>query len=245
MELSTTWFEALIKIQEIESIILKENKEILKLEKEKKIIYDEFNNISEQLKSLENELKQLIITKKENENILIETEEEIKKHQAKLNQVKKEEAYKALNIEIENAKKRKDEIETSIILLIEEIENKNIEISKKKKELEQKRIIKEETNKKIETEIKKIKDKLSAMEKEKIEIENTISDINLKNKVKELLKNKEGLAIVKANIIENNKKIDYYCGGCNIKLNVSDVNSIKKPNTFVICQNCSRMIYLK
>jgi predicted nucleic acid-binding Zn-ribbon protein len=244
MELSTPYFEKVIKIQEIETNILKEKKEILSLEEKRKSVEDKFNEISNELLELENEMKNLMIQKKENEIILSEIEEEIKKHQAELNQAKKEEVYKALNLEIENDQKRKDEIETKIIMLIDEIENKNSKISEKRKEVSENKKIKEETLKLVEKEIEVRKNKIELLESEKKEIENSIPDNNLKNKVKELLKNKNGLAIVKADVIQNGTKTEYYCSGCKMKLNASDVNSIKKPNTFVICQNCSRMIHI-
>ena len=244
MELTTPWFDMVIKIQEIETLITYENKKIADLEKKKEEIDGEFSKVSEKLLELENELKSFLIRKKENENALVETEDEIKKHQTQLNQARKQEVYNALIIEIENAKKKKDEIETEIITLIDEIEKKNTEISLMKKEFEEKQKVKKEKDKKVENKIAKIKNKIEFLEKEKKELIETIDDTNLKRRIIELLKNKNSLAVVKAKTIENHSKLDYYCSGCNMKLNANDVNSIKKLNTFVVCQNCLRLIYI-
>jgi len=244
MELTTSYFAKIIEIQEIENLIGEENKKMKELQEKIEKINTEFNSIKEELTKLQSDLRELMVKKKDEENKLQEIEEEIKKHQIELNQIKKEEAYRAVIKEIENAKIQKDEAENNIIKLLYEIENKNNEILKVKNILSEKEKIVIENKKSIEEEITKIKKRIDHLNENKHNLFGEISDENLKKKINSLIKDKGNIGIVKARIINNNSKEEYYCSACNMKITIMGVNILKKPNTFFICENCSRLIYL-
>jgi len=244
MELTTPYFAKIIEIQKIENIISEENKKMKELQEREEEINTEFNSIKEELTKLQSDLRELMVKKKDEENKLQEIEEEIKKHQIELNQIKKEEAYKAVIKEIENAKIQKDEAENNIIKLLYEIENKNNEILKVKNILSEKEKIMIENKKSIEEEIAKIKKRIDNLNENKHNLFGEISDENLKKKINSLIKDKGNIGIVKARIINNNSKEEYYCSACNMKITIMGVNILKKTNTFFICENCSRLIYL-
>jgi predicted nucleic acid-binding Zn-ribbon protein len=69
------------------------------------------------------ELVRLQSEKKQRELLAAEKEEEIRKHQRDLNQVKTNDAYKALENEIAFAAREKDEAETAVLELLERIDS--------------------------------------------------------------------------------------------------------------------------
>ncbi len=249
MEITTSYFEKIIMWQEFESLIVNETKNIK--DKEKKI--EEFEKSIfeslERLKRMEDEYKVKIIRNKELENELLEKEERIKKYQIELNNVKKNEEYKALLSDIEKLKAEKTIMEDEILKLMDEIEKDKNEIDKARKE--QKEFEKEINDKilSLKEEIKKIGLYIEELKTNQQKIKDEIEDEKIKKRIENLIALKNHIAVVKANIRKNETikamPEEFFCSGCNMKLTTMDVLSIKKLNTFIICQNCSRLIYYK
>ncbi len=249
MEITSPDFEKIIMWQELESIIREEHKKIKNLEMEIEEVKSDISAKKEEFKEIEEERKKLSVERKNLENDLYQCEESIKKHQIELNQVKKNEEFKALLIEIENLKSKKDDIENKILEIIESIEKLEKSISEEKKKINEEEL---EANKILsdkESEIKKTKIYLEELISRENTIKNEIKDESVKKRIETLFKNKNGLAVVKINIKRNetlkSSPEEYFCSGCNVKLTSSDASSVKKFNTFIICQNCSRLVYYR
>jgi len=249
MEVTTECFEKIIIFQEFESMINEE-------ERKKKSLIDEiqketqdFNSETQKLKDMEEEHKKCLIEKKNLENELYQCEESIKKHQIELNSVKKNEQFKALLTEIENLKNKKDLIENKILEIMDITERKSNEINQKRKNLSIKEKEKDSSIKTKKEEIEKIEKYINDLKSRQDLIKSEIKDETIKKRLENLLKTKNGLAVVKANIKKNetlkSNPEEYFCSGCNSKLTSMDISSIRKMNTFAICQNCSRFIYYR
>ncbi|MEF3280571.1 MAG: hypothetical protein K6357_06365 [Elusimicrobiota bacterium] len=249
MEITTEYFKDLIEIQEIEQIMVEEEKKLKEIENQISEIRLIYENKKSEIESDADKIKQEIIEKKELENKLLSIEESIKKHQIELNQVKKNEEFKALLSEIEILKKEKDEIETKVLEKIEVIEEKNARNKKDKESLIK---LEKENNIKID-ELNKQKNKIALYLQELLVKQNSlkdnIKDESLKKRFENLLKHKDRLAVVSArrelNETSRKKEEVYFCSGCNMKLTFNDISSLKKSKTFIVCENCSRLVYNK
>lgn len=247
MEIQSEFFAHIIDIQKIEN-------EISTAEKELNDIDNKINDIEENFKSKNNileekisEIKSLNSQRKLLENDILEAEERIKKHQVELNQVRKNEEFKALLKEIDEIKKHKDELETKTIEIMELIDIKNKELSAIKQELVE---IEKNKNKNIEilkNDRENLIKRIDELKNKQDGIKKTVLDTSILNRIENLLKNKNRIAVVKAkiNVVKKGKTEaeEYFCSGCNMKLTFNDVSSIKKHNTFAICTGCSRLIY--
>ena len=249
MEITSPDFEKIIMFQEVESIIREENEKLRNLTREIDALEENFSVEKEKFKSLEEEYRKMLLEKKSMENELYQTEEAINKHQIELNQVKKNEEFKALLLEIENLKTKKDDMENGILDLIETLEKKSKIIAGSKNSLLEMEKNKNEEIAKKKAEMEKIKIYAQEMAERERSIKEEISDESLKKRIDNLMKNKNGIAVVNVNIKRNetikSSPEECFCSGCNMKLTSSDVSSVKKLNTFIICQNCSRLVYYR
>lgn len=247
MEFSTPDFKNLIHLQELETLIKNENENIKKIEENTNQINLRNKELTEKLLEFKKEIQDLSIEKNKLENELLSIEEKIKKLQIEINQTKKVEQYNAINTEITKLKQDKDEIENKIIIKIDEIENKKSEFDKLSKDVEKEKLTFQEMLVKLEQEKKRVINYISELEKQKNEIRASISDQKILSKFDMLIKTKDRLAISQAKTLkrEDNNQIIYICSACKMKLNANDISSLKKINTFAVCQNCSRLIYFE
>jgi len=221
--------------------------EIFKIEKEISNVPDKINEINIEFESAKNvfnevkeKLKHKLSQKKDIENQILGIEENIKKSQREVNEVKSNDAFKALMIQIENLKKDKDNLETQELEIMEEIDalnsqEKTIQSEYKKKEEEK------------ENKIKEIQEKAEKIKKELEELKNKRKDIlpkidpQILSRYENIRIRKNGIAFVSVKIDKEN----YFCGGCNMKLTPEQRVGVHKKNNIVTCENCGRMMYLK
>ncbi|MCM8821080.1 MAG: C4-type zinc ribbon domain-containing protein [Candidatus Omnitrophica bacterium] len=227
--------EKLVRLQEIDSEIficetVIENFPALKSQMEKSI-----ETATQDISFIKKEQKKIHVEKKEKELELQSIEDEIKKLQKRLDEVKTNKEYTSLLSEIDNQKKKKGEIEDIILLLMEkedEINKKLVDFSRKseeiKKEIEVKII---EETKKVEEMQKRLEEKKSEREKIVVEIRKDVYDIYEKIRAGK----KDGVAICK---LEGQS-----CTGCSMFVPVYVAEKVKAKKEIVHCENCSRILY--
>ena len=227
----------LIALQEIDTSLLqlKQKKEVEKpqeLEKLKNMFLEKKNTLS----SYQETLKQLQIKHKEKELELSSKEENIRKAQAQLYQLKTNKEYQAKLTEIASLKADVSLLEEDVIKILDEIEEaqKQLEEAKKKVEEEEKKFREEE--KRIKKEIEEIEIKIKELENKRKQLTSQINE-NLLSTYEKLLKTRNGLAIVP---VENEN-----CGACHIKVTAQKINEIKMYKELIFCENCVRILYLK
>lgn len=179
------------------------------------------------------------VTKKEKELELTGKEDLLRKHQTTLNQIKSNDAFKALLSEIETAKKDKDDLETGILQVLDEIDQvfkKQKKISQELKELEVK------TNKDIsELEAKKggMETEIKSLESDRTAFCSQI-DPNAFSRYDYIRTQKRGIAVTS---VKKGSAREASCGGCNMSLTPQCLVDLKKKGVIVICDNCQRIIY--
>lgn len=240
MNIYSECIEQLAAVQEVDEKILKLEKEILSLPIMIENLNKEFESAKNELNKIKEEIKHLLSRKKDMENQIQEIEENIRKSQRELNEVKSNDAFKALLVQIENLKKNKDEVETKELELLEEIDKISVEEKNAQNEY---KIKEEEKNRKIkEIELKEthLKEEVEKLKKKREELVVTVEP-ELLARYDNIRTKKNGIALVSVKTDGKN----YFCGGCNMKLTPDQAVNIHKKNTIVICENCSRMMFLK
>lgn len=191
-------------------------------------------NEKAELSKYQDELRNLQLKQKEKEIELSTKEENIKKHEAQLSQVKTNKEYASLRGEITSLKADNSLLEETIINLIDDVEASQRKVETQKErladaeaELKKKR---DELAEKASTAREKI-DTLLEQKKEKIkEVNQEVASL-----YEQIVAKKRGLALVR---IEGD-----VCPACQIQLRPQVVNEAKLKEKITLCDNCSRILY--
>ena len=226
----------IVELQKIDSEIFALNAQL----KEKPVVLEqlkaEFELHKEALTVLEEKSKAIQVDRKEKELELKTQEDEAAKANVQLSQIKTNKEYSAKIAEIEHIKADQSVFEEKILLSFEESDVITAEIEKEKLKVDE-----EEKNylaKKKETEddIKVIEDRVKVLESQHEQATPGISNEYL-SRYERILKHKDGLALVPVD--------GGSCGGCNMNVTPQQVNEIKMNDQLVICEMCSRILYLE
>jgi len=249
MEIFTEDFGNFILFQDLENVLVDNKKKLAGLELKKLNLNENYKSKITELNIKNEAFKKKLFDKKELENELLILEDEILKRQIQLNQVKKNDEFKAMLSQIETLKLKKDDIESKIIEMIDIIDNLSKEINDMKKDISEYEKIKKIEENSIDMEKSNIETNIKEILNKQNEILKNIKDQTTKIKVDNIMGKKDRIAIakVKAKINEAHKEKneDYFCSACNMKLTSAESSSLRKAKTFIICQNCSRLLYLE
>jgi predicted nucleic acid-binding Zn-ribbon protein len=172
--------------------------------------------------------------KKSKELDVASKEESARKRQGQLNELKSNDAYKAMQAEISQDKAVAGDIETEILQLMEDIDKARAE--EKQAVVEFKKV--EESAKKdierLEAELSHAKGRHETAKAEREQAAAPVPPEMLKvyNHVRGRGK-PNGIVPV----------IDGHCGGCQINLSPSMLIELQKLKTLMICESCQRILY--
>jgi predicted nucleic acid-binding Zn-ribbon protein len=167
-------------------------------------------------------------------------EADIKKKEEQSALIKTNEAYKALQDEINAMRREIKSLEEKELVVMEDEDAshkwvKEQEVAMKKQEAD----INAEIVK-IEADVK-AKDALIALEKVKRDAEASKISAAWHLKYEKIRKNKNGMAL--AQVVLDNKN-NGICSGCRMTVRAQKVIEIKKMKEIFICENCARMLYI-
>lgn len=224
----------LLKIQERDVRICSLKKESQMLPEELSAIKQKVQDVEDKRKEKQEEIKKLQVLRKEMELDLDAKQENIKKFEIQLFQVKTNEEYKAMQKQINDLKFECGILEDKILEKMEEIDYaqgglKGLEDSlvSVKKELEDK-------EKEISAKLKLIADDIQKVQADRDLLAKDVSPDFFK-KYEIIFRNKQGAALVP---IENKT-----CQGCHMTLPPNVINEVKKGTKIIICDNCARILY--
>ena len=195
---------------------------------------DEMEAASSKSKEKDDELKRLQLKRKERELDLEQKENNIKKLQSQLYQVKTNKEYNALEHEISGFEADKSVLEEDILSIFDLIETAEKALEEAKKELE-------DEEKKIEIEKKKIEDEKKETDKSLSELDGKrknitpLIDKKMLSRYEWILSGKEGVALVPV-VGEN-------CGGCFMNLPPQIIDEIRLKKRVMACERCARILY--
>ena len=228
--------ELLIKLQEIDLELDRYQEECIFIPAEIEKQKEEIGAIKQRFEEKKKNIKEMQAKYKVLELDITSKDEAIKKQKTDLNVVKTNEQYKALQSQISKIEQEKGQIEEEILKAMDEIDtfNKNVKDEENKIKIEEG--IVNDKIKILEEKKKEFENKFTGLEQERKTIADTVSPSNLKKYEHIRSKGKDGLAITS---IENEN-----CGSCHIKLTAQIINEVAKNQALIICDNCSRILYI-
>lgn len=226
----------LVKLQVVDKEIYRLIKEQKELPLRAGQLEADFEAKKINLKNLDDQLKSALVKRKERELALASKEEEIKKAQSQLYQLKTNKEYQAKLREIEGMAADKSVLEEDILKVFDEIDNLKAQVDKEGAFLKEEEVAFQAEKKKISDKIKDVEAALTELGgKRKIAAEEI--DKKLLAAYERILKGRDGLGIVTVK--------DYSCQGCFMNVPAQVVNEIKMHDHLVFCENCTRILYLE
>jgi predicted nucleic acid-binding Zn-ribbon protein len=217
--------------------------QIYKLMSEKELKPLEINNLEDSLKQkqsgmkgAEDNLKSIQLKHKEKEIMLGTKEEEVRKLQAQLNQIKTNKEYTTMINEIESHKADNSLLEEEIIKFMDSIDEVKARLDQEKQKFA-------EESKNIDTRIKEFKQQIKDIEAAIIELKKKREGLTpligkrLLSEYERILAGKDGQAL--AEVVNDN------CGGCYMQLPSQVINEINMKEKIIFCENCQRILYIK
>ena len=186
------------------------------------------------LQKLQEELKSLQLKQKEKEGELATKEENIRKYDAQLAQVKTNKEYASLQVEIRSLKADSSLLEEAIINMIDQVEAFQKTLDEQKKKLAVAEAVLNQKKQELEEKSKMIREKIEVLTKQKKE---KIKEVNpeIASLYEQIVTKKHGWALVK---VEGE-----VCPACQIQLRPQVVNEAKLKERIIVCDNCSRILY--
>ena len=227
--------EVLKRVQEIDREIYQIRRELAAVPAEIQRFAMAFEAEKTKVAALEAELKQIQLRQKQKEADLSEKETLIRKYDSQLTQVKTNKEYSALQQEITSLKADTSIIEDGILTLFEDIDCIQKEVRQERerlaqlqKDLEQKKIEFEKRAESLKTDLNSLSEKrLAAIAQVPPETRELYDRI---------IERKEGWALVH---VEGET-----CAACRIEIRPQLLNELKIKENLVVCENCSRILYL-
>lgn len=187
------------------------------------------------LKQLDDQLKKLQLEQKTKEGELASKEDHIRKLQTQLTQVKTNKEYSALQSEINSLKADNSLLEEAIIGLLDQVDSVQEQIKVQKQNLQTKQAEHQQKAKALEEEAKGMQAEIEVLSKQKQEkIKDIQSDVA--SLYERIVEKKRGVAFVR---VEGD-----VCGACQMTLRPQILNEVMLKEKVVICENCSRMLYI-
>lgn len=186
-------------------------------------------------KATEERLKALQLAQKEREGELQTREANVKKLQGQLFQVKTNKEYTALQREIDSTKADNSLLEEAILKAFDAIDQ-----AVKERQREQALLVEEQQH--LQVERQRIEQELAAIAEQIAQLERTrqgmtpdVSPATL-DVYERILINREGVALAPL--------MNESCGGCHRRLPPQVINEVYLKAKLVMCENCSRILYL-
>ncbi len=224
----------LVKLQEAETEIVRLESILKDIEKKKNRIVLKEKEFEKALKEKEETLKELASACREYEREIEVISERIKKSNEHLRQVKTNKEYQALRREVDDNKKRKDDLETKLLDTMDKKEEAEQSVDEQRKAFDQIRGMtvkeKEEVDKKSVDE----KELLEAYREKRGKI-GTDLDPELYTRFKKISKLNDGHAIAQ---VKNE-----VCLGCYMNIPPQLYIEVQRGNSVVMCPQCSRILY--
>ncbi|MFA5393659.1 MAG: C4-type zinc ribbon domain-containing protein [Candidatus Ratteibacteria bacterium] len=232
-----TTIERLRDLQNSDRIIYRLKKRVAEIPIETEKLSDKFKQETEALVILDGGVKKEEVSLRETESEVSGLEEDVKKAQRQLMDVKTNREYTALTSEIEGFKKKISNLEEHVLLLMDNVGRVKKIRKEEEKRLEKEKSILDEKLKVLAREDEALRTELAEEEKRRPILAGAIPREMLISyeRVLKAKANRKALAGVKDNI----------CTGCQTRLPTGTLDQLHKGNDLVSCEGCNRLLYLE
>lgn len=225
----------LLKLQRIDLQIeeaLKKEKEIPK-QKEKLKIQEK--RLAQEIEENEKNYKRLILEQREKEKDVAQLQEQVKKLNAQLQNVKKNEEYQAMLKEIDDVKKQISLREEEVLNIMYKIDEANLFFLEQKKRIEAEIQQLREQEKRIDKELEEIVAERKELETQRAEAEKDIDAELLTQYTRIKQRRKTGPVVVPLK--------EEICSGCYMQITPQVVNELMAGDKIHTCRHCGRILY--
>ncbi len=188
------------------------------------------------LKQLEEDFKKIQVERHSLEGDLAQKEQAIQKSESQLSQIKTNKEYTAKIGEIEGLKADKSVIEEKILESYDKTDDVKVLIANERARLATDEAEFSEKKSAIESEMSVLNEKIQQMSAARAVLLEGV-DKALLRQYERILDSREGIAVVPV--------FGSSCGGCFMKVPQQTINEIRKRKEIVICDICTRILYLE
>jgi hypothetical protein len=226
--------EKLLVLQDRDRKILRLKAELAHVDPERKSLQTRGAAAQAQLDAAKLRVKQLETERKKLELEVESLKQKIEKYSVQQFQTKKNEEYKALGLEIDNAKAAIFKMDDQQIELMEQIEAAQKDVASAAQQADA-------LKKEVESKLQVIADREVNLKKDLAELQSNRGDLagtvdeSTRNRYERLLKAKGENVVVG---IEHG-----VCGGCHMRFPPHVVLACKAAQELVTCPNCGRILY--
>ncbi len=226
----------LVGLQKFDNEIFMLNRELEEKPVALETLKQEFELKKSKLKDLEARFKSVQVERNTLEGDLAAKEENIRKAESQLAQLKTNKEYHAKITEIEGLKAEKSMIEEKILMSYDKADEVRVQVESEKKVVAEQEQDFQSKKKVLDDEIKGIQGRVGLL---KAEREKLLPDLDkaLLARYERILHNREGLAVVPVK--------NQVCGGCFMNIPAQVINEIKKHEEMISCEICARILYLE
>lgn len=228
--------EILIELQEADSALNHLNEGMQRIPKEIKALEAALEESKRQVEAFKTELEGHQKERRQKERDLEAVGEDLKKHQARLFEVKTNKEYEAIQKEIENLKNKNSQLEDAILTLFDKVEADTQELKRKEQQLHQSKQQYAEEKAQKEVELNQIKTEADKWKGQRQQLTKNL-DNGILQSYEKILKLRKGLAV--APIKGSN------CSGCFYTLRLQYLNELKRNDDIRTCEGCQRILYWK
>ena len=229
------WLESLRALQGIDAKLygLRSDERALPraLEHAKQMVAEQQANAQ----AVEARLKTLQVKQKEKELDLSTREEQVKKLQLQLFQVKTNKEYGAIQQMIEQAKADASLLEEDILTLLDTVEHAKQEHAAARQRVATQQDALRAEESRITRELEAIREQIGALERERQALLPSVDPATLST-YERVLVNRDGLALVPL--------INSSCGGCHMVQPPQVISETYLKAKVVLCGHCSRILYV-
>ena len=228
--------DTLRKLQEAESEIVRLESVLQQVEKEQSQVLKRQKEFETALGALEESYNRIEAACSECESEIEMLEQRIKTSNEHLRQVKTNKEYQAVKREIDDAGKRKEELENNLLRYLSEKEEKGQELEEKRKDYEQliekTKAEKEDIEKRFEAD----RELLQEYRKKSREMGEKI-DPEIFDTFKKISRLNRGLAVAPVR--------NQACMGCFLNIPPQLFIEVQRGNSLIMCPQCNRFLYFE
>ena len=227
---------ALIELQKLDGEIHHLRRELRAKPEETARLKQEHQTRSKILQEAESRSKASEVKRNQMETELGQKEEQIKKLQGQLFQVKTNKEYSALQKEIEGFKADRSVLEEEILKRMEEVDQTKSRVAAEKQLLKAEEEKLNVRLKEIEGESRQIEARIQELQQQRGAVTPRV-DPPVLAQYERILERRDGMALVP---VRGNA-----CGGCFMGLPPQLINEVQLSTRLVPCESCARILYLE
>lgn len=224
----------LIDVQELDKVIQEVTGELERLPDEIKLEEAALEDLKARQAAHLQEVEDLQKQRREAETESAEMEDGIKKSRARLMEIKSNIEYKAMLKEIAFKEDQRDQRETRILELLEQIETQKQSLAEIEEQMQDRREVLAQRSAAVAEVVKKLQERLSGLEEQRQKLRQGVSAPLLK-RYEFIRQRRNGTAIAPVQ--------DGVCLGCHMNILPQQFIDLQKGEEILQCPHCQRILY--